>query len=266
MRKLTVFLLLFPALLLACGGDDAKAVPTSTPTLSDSASIKSTPPPATTSQPGPTSTPRVSSGGEPFVFQSTADGQTMKGHLYANAGPKRKVVILAHGANEDQTAWQPFAQELATRGIAAVTFDFRGYGETGGAKDPSKLAADLDVAVRFLKSQDWPLVYIVGSDIGGTAALKVAVNEDLAGIATISSVPNAGNGLDATADVPKVVEPKLFMAGGSDLAANSAVLTMSGAASEPKTTSTPQGVTAHGIALLQNDTAKQALLSFIGAP
>jgi alpha-beta hydrolase superfamily lysophospholipase len=190
----------------------------------------------------------------------------MKGHLYANAGPKRKVVILAHGANEDQAAWQPFAQELAAKGIAAVTFDFRGFGETGGAKDPSKLAADLDVAVRFLKSQDWPLVYIVGSDIGGTAALKVAVNEDLAGVATISSLPNAGNGLDATSDIPKVVEPKLFLAGGADLAANSAVLTMNGAATEPRTSLAPQGVSLHGIALLQNDAAKQALLSFIGAP
>jgi pimeloyl-ACP methyl ester carboxylesterase len=266
-RKLTVFLFLLPALLLACGGDNKDDAPTATPTLADSASIKSTPSSAVTSAPGPTSTPRPSNGsGELFVFQSTADGQTMKGHLHANAGPKRKVVILAHGADEDQAAWEPFAQELAAKGIAAVTFDFRGYGETGGAKDPSKLAADLDVAVRFLKSQDWPLVYIVGSDIGGTAALKVGVNEDLAGIATISSLPNAGNGLDATADIPRVVEPKLFMAGGADLAANSAVLTMSAAATDPKTTQTPTGVSAHGIDLLQNDAAKQALLSFIGAP
>lgn len=266
MRKLTAFLFLLPALLLACGGDDAKAVPTSTPTLADSASIKSTPVPATTSAPGPTSTPRVSSAGEPFVFQSTADGQTMKGHLYANAGPKRKVVILAHGASEDQSVWQPFAQELAAKGIAAVTFDFRGYGETGGAKEPSKLATDLEVAVRFLKSQDWTLVYIVGSDIGGTAALKVAVNQDLAGVATVSSVPNAGNGLDATSDIAKVVEPKLFMAGGTDMAANSAVITMSSSATDPKTTQSIAGTSAHGVALLQNETAKQALLSFIGAP
>jgi len=190
----------------------------------------------------------------------------MKGHLYANAGPKRKAVILAHGASEDQTAWQDFAQELATKGIAAVTFDFRGYGETGGTKDPSKLAADLDVAVRFLKSQDYPLVFIVGSDIGGTAALKVGVNQDLAGIATISSVPNAGSGLDATADIPKVVEPKLFVAGASDMAANSAVITMNGAATDPKTSLAVPGSNVHGVALLENDAAKQAVLSFIGPP
>jgi alpha-beta hydrolase superfamily lysophospholipase len=190
----------------------------------------------------------------------------MKGHLYANAGPKRKVVILAHGANEDQSAWQGFAQDLAAKGIAAVTFDFRGYGETGGAKDPSKLPADLDVAVRYLKSLDYPLVFVVGSDIGGTAALKVAVNEDLAGVATISSLPNAGSGLDATADIPKVVEPKLFMAGANDMAANSAVLTMNGAATEPKSSFTVPGSTVKGVALLQNEGAKQALLSFIGQP
>jgi pimeloyl-ACP methyl ester carboxylesterase len=226
--------------------------------------VKSTPPTPSGTQ--AVSTPRPpSSTGETFQFQSTADGQTMKAHLYAGPGAKRKVVILAHGLTEDQAAWQPFAQELQAKGIAAVTFDFRGYGETGGAKDPTKWAADLDVAVRYLKSQDWPLIYIAGSDLGGTAALKVASTAELAGVATISSLPS-GSGLDATADIAKVVEPKLFLAGGSDTAPSTAVITMGNVASDPKSTVAVQGASAHGIALLQNDTAKQALLTFIGAP
>ena len=265
MNKLRTLIFLFPLLLTACGGGDNG--PAATATLADSASVKSTVPAVTSAAGGPTSTPRpgAAGSGETFSFQSAADGVTMKGHLYANAGAKRKVVILAHGLTEDQSAWQAFALELQARGIAAVTFDFRGYGETGGAKDPAKLAADLEVAVRYLKSQDWPLVYIVGSDIGGTAALKTAATAELAGVATISSLPSVP-GLDATADIAKVVEPKLLLAGGSDIAAGTAVLTLGSAASDPKTVQVVQGATAHGIALLQDATAKQALLTFIGPP
>ncbi len=248
----------------ACSGGENDDTIAATPTLADSADVKSSPPAPTGTQAIATPHPPGGSG-ETFQFQSTADGQTMKGHLYANAGPKRKVVILAHGDSEDQAAWTAFAQELQARGIAAVTFDFRGYGETGGTKDPSKLGADLDVAVRYLKSQDWPLVYIAGSDIGGTAALKVAATAELAGVATISSLPSAA-GLDATADIAQIAEPKLFLAGGQDLAANTAVITMGNAAKDPKTTVAIQGASAHGIALLQDPVAKQAVLTFIGAP
>lgn len=260
------FSLLALLLSTACGGGSS-AVPTFTPTLADSASIKSTPPGGgSASTPGPTSTPPpTSDSGETFSFQSTADGQTLRGHLYANQGPKRKVVILAHGAAEDQRSWQPFAKELQARGIAAVTFDARGYGETGGTRDETKWPGDLEVAVRYLKSLDWPLVYIVGADAGGAAALKAAAGTDLAGVAVISTVP-ATDGLDPTTEIPRVVEPKLLLAGGLDTAAATAVISMGNTASDPKTTAVIQGTAARGAALLQNDAAKQALLTFIGPP
>ncbi len=251
-------------LLAACGSDDN--TPASTATLEDSGSIKD-PPAGTPEDPRPTAT--ASSGAvannEPFVFQSTADGMTMQGHLYSTVGPKRKVVILAHGLNEDQGAWKGFAQELAVQGIAAITFDFRGYGETGGMKDPTKLADDLEVAVRFLKSQDWPLIYIVGSDIGGTAALKVAANQELAGVATVSSVVST-SGLDATAAISQIVEPKLFLAGANDTPAGTAILTMNAAATEPKMSRSIEGTTAHGVSLLGVGETKEIILNFIGAP
>lgn len=257
--------LVFSLLFAGCGGD-SKEAPTPAPpaTNVDSSSIKD--PAAAPSPARPTSTAANgdAANSEPFLFQSTADGMTIKGHLYSTPGPKRKVVILAHGANEDQRSWTAFAQQLAVGGIAAVTFDFRGFGETGGAKDAAKNAADLEVAVRYLKSLDWPLVYVVGSDIGGTAALKVAAGQDLAGVATISSAA-AASGLDVTADIPQIVEPKLFLAGAGDTMAATAVITMAGAATDPKTSRIADGTSAHGVALLEDGTSKQALLHFIGS-
>ena len=261
MKKLTTLLLVLPLLLSACGGSDN--APRPTVTLADSGSVKSTPPAGPTTPSGPTSTPGSGGGvaGQPVALQA-ADGVVMRAHLYATQAPKRKVVILAHGANEDQKDWQALAQELASRGVAALTLDFRGFGETGGTRDTSKLADDLATAVRYLKSEDWPLVYIVGSDIGGTAALKVAANEELAGVVTISALPRV-TGLDAMSDVSKIVEPKLFLAASGDSAAASAVRIMAGVASEPKMSLIVEGTTSHGIVLLQVATAKQALLTFI---
>lgn len=263
-QKLLAALLALPLLVAACGGDSRAPAPTATP--ADSGSIKDPAPAVTAAQaasPTPGSaTPSTAVSSEPFTFQSTEDGVTMKGHLYSVQGPKRKVVILAHGANEDQKAWQAFAQELALRGVAAVTFDFRGYGETGGTKDQSKLAADLEVAVRYLKSLDWPLVYVVSSEIGGTATLKVAASQELAGVATISSLPSV-TGIDARSDVARVVEPKLFLAGAGDTAAGTAVITLAAAASEPRMSRIIEGTSATGIALLKVEAAKQALLAFI---
>jgi alpha-beta hydrolase superfamily lysophospholipase len=204
-------------------------------------------------------------GGEPVGFQ-TEDGVTVRGHFYANAGPKRRLVIFAPenlGAN-DQRAYQPFARELAAQGIAALTFDFRGYGETGGAQDAAKIDRDLRAAVLFMKSRDYPLVYVVGSVAGAAAAIKVAITEELAGIVAVSTPPAVGAlGFDARADIARVSEPKLFLA--ATVPEPDALTLMMAVAPEPKLSQRLPG-SGQGADLLTGPTAaafKQAVVSFV---
>ena len=189
---------------------------------------------------------------EAVAFQ-TDDGVTVRGHVYSSPGPQRRAVILAHMFPNDQRAWQAFAPELAAIGIAALTFDFRGYGETGGSKDAAKIDLDLDAAVRFLKSRDYPLVYLVGASMGGTAALKVAARQDLAGVVSVSA-PTNFMGLDARQDVASVSERKLFIASRGDGDAPAAVTFFMQSAPDPKQSQLFDG-SAHGSELLQGASA-----------
>jgi esterase/lipase len=124
--------------------------------------------------------------------------------------------------------------------------------------DPSKLDLDVEAAVRFMKSRDYPLVFLVGADVGGTAALKVAARQDLAAVVTVSAplfVQNQ-NGIDARPDLPNITEPKLFIAAREDAPAVNAASTMMQLAPPPKESLILEG-NAHGAALLDASIAKQ---------
>jgi alpha/beta superfamily hydrolase len=178
------------------------AAPAATPTPAPGS------PTATATQPGEA----ASVSDEPVAFM-TADGVTVRGHLYSIPGPRRTLVILAHPS--DQRSWRDFARELAAAGLPALTFDFRGQGETGAAGDLSRTHLDLTTALLFARSRDYTRIYLVGAGTGGTAALKVAAAQDVAGVVTISSPVQSG-GLSAQQDVASVTEPKLFIAGRED--------------------------------------------------
>ena len=201
---------------------------------------------------------------EAVAFQ-TDDGVTVRGHVYSSPGPQRRAVILAHMFPNDQRAWQAFARELAGIGIAALTFDFRGYGETGGSKDVTKIDHDLSAALLFMKARDYPLIYLVGASMGGTAALKVAASQDVAGVVTVSA-PVTFMGLSAQADVPRITERKLFLASRNEAEGGAqAAQQLMQLAPEPKDSFVFEG-SAHGTALLEGPNAaafKDKLIEFM---
>ena len=143
---------------------------------------------------------------------TSQDGVKLKGYLF---GRGDKGVVLAHMYPTDQKSWRPFAEELADKGYRALTFDFRGYGESAGQKEISLIDRDLLAAVLFLKGRGLKKVYLIGASMGGMAAIKVAAREPVAGVVTLGS-PLSFQGLDAGADVAKVKAPKLFIASERD--------------------------------------------------
>jgi pimeloyl-ACP methyl ester carboxylesterase len=213
MIRLASFLAL-AALLIACGGDDDGPDDGAGASPDVTTAAEASPRPTAAEDKPTEEAPQAGVTDEPVRFE-TPDGVTISGHLYSSAGPKQKVVVLAHEFPRDQTAWTAFAQQLAAMGIDAMTFDFRGYGETGGAFDATKLDIDLEYATRFIASRDYAQVYVIGASMGGTAAIKVAARLDVTGIVTISA-PDEFMGLDAREDVALVTERKLFTAAEDD--------------------------------------------------
>ena len=261
---LAAVLLGVAAAVAACNGGSSK----------DSTSSKATASPAVTASSGvspvpgktaeATSPPSGRVSDEPVAFQ-TDDGVTLRGHLYTVPGPRRKAVIFAHMYPNDQRAWTAFAMEMAQSGVAALTFDFRGYGESGGSKDVAKIDHDLTYALLFMKSRDYPEIYLVGASMGGTAALKVAAAQEVSGLVTVSA-PLSFMGLDATADVARISAPKLFLASKSEAeGGGQAAQQLAQAATGPKDLYLFDG-SAHGTDLLKGPNAdlfKQKVAEFV---
>jgi pimeloyl-ACP methyl ester carboxylesterase len=143
-------------------------------------------------------------------FKST-DGVALKGHLF---GSGTTGVILAHMYPTDQRSWFPFAKKLAGEGYCAMTFDFRGYGESSGDKVISQIDRDLDGAYLFLK-QKTQRIFLIGASMGGTAGLCVASRQPVAGVVCISG-PVSFRGISAVDAVGKVKAPCLFIAAEHD--------------------------------------------------
>ena len=186
----------------------------------------------------------------------------LRGHLF---GRRNEVgVILAHMKPSDQSAWFDFAETLAENGYAALTFDFRGYGETGGDVDYDKLDEDLTAAVQFMRSRGKTKVFLVGASMGGTASLVVAAREDVDGVVAVSA-PSRFDSQDALAAVPEVTVPKLFIASEGDMAAMVALEELFSAAGEPKEQQILPG-DEHGTDIFMGDAAaaaRDAILQFL---
>ncbi len=141
------------------------------------------------------------------VSFTTKDGIGLNGHLF---GKGEVGIVLAHMYPTDQTSWHGFARTLADKGYKALTFDFRGYGESGGKKDISQIDKDVEAALAVINKQGVKKVFLVGASMGGTASLKVASRENVAGVVSISG-PTEFRGLSTKAELSQIKAPKLFI-------------------------------------------------------
>lgn len=133
---------------------------------------------------------------ERFEFESA--GETLVGDLHMpdlGEGPFPAVAILGPMTFERNQAPSEYAKALAERGFAALAFDPRYRGESGGAprqwENPDHKVEDLKAAVDALALQtgiDVGRIHILGICQGGSEALKAAQEHDaVRGLATLTS-------------------------------------------------------------------------------
>ena len=60
-----------------------------------------------------------------------SDGTLLKGTYLASGKPGPGVLLL-HQCNQQRKLWDVLGERLASSGINVLTFDYRGYGESGG--------------------------------------------------------------------------------------------------------------------------------------
>ncbi|HEX6687702.1 MAG TPA: alpha/beta fold hydrolase [Solirubrobacterales bacterium] len=132
---------------------------------------------------------------EDLTFQ--VDGETCAAWLYPVAGgaATAPVIVMAHGlSGTRRDGLGPFAERFAAAGIAALLFDHRGFGDSGGEPDlfhPRRQLDDWRAAIelaRSLPGTDPERVATFGSSMGGGNALAAAA-DDRRVAAAVSQVP-----------------------------------------------------------------------------
>lgn len=121
------------------------------------------------------------------VVEFGASGNVIRGNLYLPKGADRILpgVVLGHGwgmcAGGDL---EDYASRIASRGLAAMTFDFRGLGASDGEPrqeiDPNRQIDDYRTAVTYLGSRpevDSHRIGIWGSSYSGGHVLAVGATD-----------------------------------------------------------------------------------------
>jgi alpha-beta hydrolase superfamily lysophospholipase len=113
----------------------------------------------------------------------------------ADGATPAPIVLMAHGlSGTRRDRLGPFAERFAGEGTAALVFDHRGFGDSGGEPDlfePKRQLEDWRAAIAFARSLpgiDADRVATFGSSMGGGNALAAAA-EDPRVAAAISQVP-----------------------------------------------------------------------------
>jgi dienelactone hydrolase len=114
-----------------------------------------------------------------------ADGVTLKASYFSPGRPGPGVLLL-HQCNMDRHSWDRLAGDLADAGMHVVSFDFRGFGDTGDkAADAGsrrtqmaeKWPRDVDAAYDYLMGRsgvDRAHVAVAGASCGVTQAALAA--------------------------------------------------------------------------------------------
>ena len=122
---------------------------------------------------------------EKVVEISAPDGLKLKA-TYFSAKKRGPGVLLLHQCNRQRKVWDQLARQLAAAGINVLTFDYRGYGESGGErydKLPPQEAGriqrevwprDIDAAFQYLQSQPGVQHDVIGAG-GGSCGVQNSI-------------------------------------------------------------------------------------------
>ena len=157
--------------------------------------------------------------GTEVVRFATEDGEDISGLIF---GAGDIGIVLAHMRGRDQSSWYAFAQKAKESGYVALTFDFRGYGESTGTKD-KRIDRDLEAAVRYMAIvENVRKVVIIGASMGGAAAIEIADELNVDAVAALSPPITFGR-IDALEAASSMRTPLLLVVAENDPPFNSYV-------------------------------------------
>ena len=126
------------------------------------------------------------------------DGHNLKG-TYRSPGASGPAMLLVHQCNMDRHSWDSLAGHLVEAGIHVLTFDLRGFGESGErpaereayqAMRSEKWPGDVDAAYAYLLDKegvDGSRVAVAGASCGVALAADLATrNAEIQAVVALS--------------------------------------------------------------------------------
>ncbi|MBA6301852.1 S9 family peptidase [Colwellia sp. MB02u-14] len=205
---------------------------------------------------------------------TTDQGFELKASYYQSNQTSDRAVLLLHQCNYNRTMYNDIGQQLADKGIHALSLDFRGYGESAkGEFNFEKVRAlpsdkqsaawqklstlwpsDVQLAYNYLKNNmsDKGIVGVVGASCGGYQAITLAEKNPISVMGFFSS----GQSEDNIARYTKTLanKPTLIIASEKDTGTYESAQKLFSASTNMGSKFIAYKGTAHGYPLLDSDT------------
>lgn len=110
----------------------------------------------------------------PQSLTIASDGVELAGRLFRPAGPPLGALLVCHGAGSRKENHELMGEQAAAAGLAALTFDFRGHGESGGEMGPDGWRDAVAAGERLLAESGPPWLAARGASMGGCMLLLAA--------------------------------------------------------------------------------------------
>jgi alpha/beta superfamily hydrolase len=156
----------------------------------------------------------------------TTDGCSLEGELRMPEGTPRGTAVIAHphplhGGSKDHPLLWNIRNDLASRGLAVLSFNFRGVmGSSGSHEGGVGELDDLRAAIGRVREEAEGPTAVAGWSFGGNVALREAMDDNrVAALALVGFPVNDPLGLPDPPDretLAAFVRPVLFVSGEAD--------------------------------------------------
>jgi pimeloyl-ACP methyl ester carboxylesterase len=113
----------------------------------------------------------------PEKLTVVSDGLHLAGVLFRPAGPATGALLVCHGAGSRKENHALMGEQAAAAGLAALTFDFRGHGESEGTLGPDTWHDASAAGHALLAATGAPWLAARGASMGG-CFLVLAARDD----------------------------------------------------------------------------------------
>lgn len=191
---------------------------------------------------------------EPVEF-STPDDATLSGTLYGSG----EVGVIFSVMGNCKRGWEDMAELVAQHGMKALTYQWRGCRESGGAVDTElrKFVDDLRGAIMFMRDQGATKIILAGASLGGVASAKLAVESSPNGLIIVASPREIEDwNFEITQGDVNIDMPKLFITAENDnVVSPQSSRELFDLMAEPKEWQTYPG-TAHGTDIFETESGE----------